>query len=67
MKIVVNGVEMEVQKGATVSSLLDILEESDRTDMLVEINHQFMHARVYDSIGLEEGDNIEIIHMATGG
>lgn len=67
IRIVVNGIKMEVQSGTTLFILLDVLEKSDRTDMLVEINHQFIHDRAYNSTGLEEGDNIEIIHMATGG
>ncbi len=67
MKIFVNGVQMEIQSGTTLMSLLDSLEKSDRTDMLVEVNHRFIHHKIYDATLLEEGDEIEIIHMAMGG
>ncbi len=67
MRIFVNGVQMEIQGETTLLSLLDSLEKSDRTDMLVEVNHRFIHNKVYESTRLEEGDEIEIIHMAMGG
>ena len=67
MRIFVNGIQMEMQGGTTLLSLLDSLEKSDRTDMLVEVNHRFIHNKIYESTLLEEGDEIEIIHMAMGG
>ena len=66
-KIVVNGQEIKVMRGMTVCELLDLLKESYRSDMLVEINNRFIHEKIYDSTMLQEGDCIEIIHMAMGG
>lgn len=67
MKIVVNGIDMEVPAGTTVSTLLRIIEESHTPDMIVEINHRFIHAQAYETILLKEGDRIEVIHLAMGG
>ena len=66
-RIFVNGVEMEIPEGINVSTLLEILQESRTSDMIVEINRRFVHTQTYDTTRLKEGDRIEIIHLAMGG
>jgi len=67
LRISVNGVETEVPPGTSVSRLLEIVQESRTSDMIVEINHRFVHAEAYDRTMLKEGDRMEIIHLAMGG
>ncbi|NIO04842.1 MAG: sulfur carrier protein ThiS [Proteobacteria bacterium] len=67
MKIFVNGVETEVPPGTNVSRLLEIVQESPTSEMIVEINRRFVHAETYDRTMLKEGDRMEIIHLAMGG
>ncbi len=67
LRVVLNGVPMDVQSGTTVAALLELVNESNRPDMLVEINHRFIHTNSYPSTLLHDDDQIEIIHMAMGG
>ena len=67
MRIYVNDFEMEVPHETTISRLLNIMEESYTVDMIVEINHRFVHTKEYDSIVLAEDDRIDIIHLDMGG
>ena len=65
--IFVNGTEKEVPEGITVAGLLEILEETSIAELLVEINKQFVRMKTYDTTRIEEGDRIEVLHMAVGG
>ncbi|MDR3568500.1 MAG: sulfur carrier protein ThiS [Syntrophobacteraceae bacterium] len=67
MKIIESGSELEVPSGCTVEKLLAILGEDGRHDMIVEINHVFVHAKDYSCAQIREGDQIELIHLAFGG
>jgi thiamine biosynthesis protein ThiS len=67
MKITVNGFEMEVSHGTMLQTLLDILEETVRPDIIVEINRKFVHVKDYDGTFLSEGDRVEIIYLDMGG
>ncbi len=67
IKITANGLELEVPRGTTVGEILDILEETLRSDVIVEINHKFIHLKEYGQITINEGDNIEVIHLEMGG
>ncbi len=67
MRIFVNDFEMEVPHGINVSRLLEILEESYTADMVVEINHRYIHTKDFNSTVLADNDHIDIIHLAMGG
>ena len=67
VKVIVNGMDLEVRKGTPLSELLDRMEETGRSDLLVEINNRFIHEKAYGSVVVQEGDEIEIMHMAVGG
>jgi sulfur carrier protein len=67
LKVLVNGMETEVPSRATLYTLLRTTEEPHGPDMIVEVNRRFIHLEAYDSTYLEEGDSIEIIHLAMGG
>ena len=67
VKVIVNGMDLEVRRGTQLSELLDRMEETGRSDLLVEINNRFIHEKAYASVVVQEGDEIEIMHMAVGG
>lgn len=67
MKIVANGLEMEVPHGTTLQQLLDILEEPIRHDIIVELNHKFVHLKDYAATPLGEGDQVEVVYLEMGG
>ena len=67
MKITASGMELEVPAGSTIESLLDILGEAVRQDMIVELNRRFIHTRDYSNTIVNESDVVEIIHLAFGG
>ncbi len=67
MKITASGAALEVPSGCTIEKLFGILGESARHDMIVEINHVFVHAKDYSSTVIREGDEVEMIHLAFGG
>ena len=67
MKIMASGMELEVPAGSSIEKLLDILGETVRQDMIVELNRRFIHRRDYSTTIVNESDIIEIIHLAFGG
>ena len=67
MKIIESGSELEVPSGCTIEKLLNILGEEARHDMIIEINHVFVHAKDYSSTVIAEGDEVELLHLAFGG
>ncbi|MGA3113072.1 MAG: sulfur carrier protein ThiS [Syntrophobacteraceae bacterium] len=67
MKITASGMELEVPAGSTVETLLNILGETVRQDMIVELNRRFIHVRDYSTTIVNEGDMVEMIHLSFGG
>ncbi|MBV6506696.1 MAG: hypothetical protein ILNGONEN_02277 [Syntrophorhabdaceae bacterium] len=67
LKIIVDGIETEMLEGTTVSRLLEILEEPLKSDLIIEINRRFVHAKDYSNRVLKGGDSVEIIHLDIGG
>ncbi len=67
IKITANGFEMEVPRETTLEKLLDILEETVRPDVIVELNRKFVHLNDYSATFLKEGDDVEVIHLEMGG
>ncbi len=67
MKITASGMELEVPAGSTIERLLDILGETVRQDMIVELNRRFIHVRDYSTTVVGEGDIVEMIHLNFGG
>ncbi len=67
MTITSSGIELEVPAGSTIEKLLAILDETVCHDMIVELNHRFVHVRDYPATIVNEGDIVETIHVAFGG
>ena len=66
MRITLNGREREVAAGATVALLLEDLGLA-ASRLAVERNGRVVPKPDYPSIGLEEGDVVEVVHFVGGG
>ena len=65
MRLVVNGVEREVE-AATVAAVLEALEYEDAT-VATALNGEFVPKRARDATPLKDGDRIEILAPRQGG
>ncbi len=66
MRILINGFQEEIESGATVVDAIERWEEPD-VNLIVELNHRFVHPGQYGDTLLKEGDRLELIHPAFGG
>ncbi len=66
MQVFVNGFPEEMENGATVAGAIERWEEHDM-NLIVELNHRFVHRDRYRSTVLKEGDRLELINPAFGG
>jgi sulfur carrier protein len=66
MRLTVNGREIELPDGATVSTLLAALALS-ATRVAVERNQEIVERRSYDETALADGDLVEIVTFVGGG
>jgi thiamine biosynthesis protein ThiS len=66
MQLTINGMPVEAPEGATVRQILDSEHEPSR-HVLVEVNGQYVPARLYHERVLTQGDRLEIILPAFGG
>ena len=66
MRLTIDGLDQETPDGLTVEGLLVWLGEP-RHELIVEVNHRFVHPGNYQSLGLNPGDRVELIHAAFGG
>jgi thiamine biosynthesis protein ThiS len=64
--IKLNGKEQEIKNGLTVSDLL--LKWKVRPELVtVEVNETILQKLDYDSIKIQEGDNVEFVFYMGGG
>lgn len=66
MKVRVNGKDMEIEEGITLSGLLERLGITVR-GIAVEVNREIVPKSGYREKKLNEGDRIEIVRMVGGG
>ncbi len=65
--LMVNGAPRELEPGSTVAGLLSSLQIDPRL-VVVEHNRTILRDRdAYDSLDLNQGDVIEIVHFVGGG
>ncbi len=65
--LMVNGAPRELEPGSTVAGLLNSLRIDPRL-VVVEHNRTILRDRdAYDSLDLNQGDVIEIVHFVGGG
>ena len=66
MKITVNGEEREVEAGATVAGLLELLELKPER-LAVELNRRIIRRADWGRTALNDDDRVEIVHFVGGG
>ena len=65
--LTVNGAQRELARNSTIASLLGSLEIDPRL-VVIEHNRSILRDRDgYTSLGLENGDVVEIVHFVGGG
>ncbi|MEK8132266.1 sulfur carrier protein ThiS [Paenibacillus filicis] len=66
MKLVINGENRDVNDIATVADLLAFYKLEQKI-LVVELNRNIIERDTYASTGLQEGDQLEIVHFVGGG
>ena len=66
MPIFVNGVEMSIEPGTTLTGLLAQTGLSPDA-VVVELNTEIVDTAAYDATGIKNGDKIEILRFVGGG
>jgi thiamine biosynthesis protein ThiS len=66
MRVTINGFIEELPEGSTIGEVIARNQEFE-VHMIVELNHRFIHQKDFDTMMLEEGDILELIHAAFGG
>jgi sulfur carrier protein len=68
MRIYLNGEELEVPEGITISELIKSLNLQVReVGFAVAVNEEVVPKSKYKSYKLSEGDRVEIVHLVGGG
>ncbi|WP_420447110.1 sulfur carrier protein ThiS [Candidatus Palauibacter sp.] len=66
IQIQVNGRERDVPAGTSVATLLQDLGLDGRT-LVVELNREIIRRPEIESVRLEAGDRVELVHFVGGG
>ncbi|MEO5622608.1 MAG: sulfur carrier protein ThiS [Dokdonella sp.] len=66
MKIVLNGIERDLDAATSLTQLLESTGYGERR-IAVEINREIVPRSRYDACLIENGDHIEIVHAIGGG
>jgi len=68
MRLYLNGEELEVPEGTTISELIKSLNIQVReVGFAVAVNEEVVPKSKYESRKLSEGDRVEIVHLVGGG
>jgi sulfur carrier protein len=68
MRLYLNGEELEVPEGITISGLIKSLNIRVReVGFAVAVNEEVVPKSKYESHKLSEGDRVEIVHLVGGG
>ena len=66
MKIYLNGEDINLEHSITVEKLLE-LYNIDKNKVAIERNMEILNRSEYQSVSLNEGDKLEVIHFIGGG
>ncbi len=66
MWVIINGFKESIPEKASVAQVIYSSREFE-AQMIVELNHCFIHQKDYETTFLSEGDVLELIHPAFGG
>jgi sulfur carrier protein len=68
MRLYLNGEELEVPEGITISGLIKSLNIRVReVGFAVAVNEEVVPKSKYESHKLSDGDRVEIVHLVGGG
>jgi sulfur carrier protein len=68
MRLYLNGEELEVPEGVTLSELIKSLNIQVReVGFAVAVNEEVVPKSKYESHKLSDGDRVEIVHLVGGG
>jgi len=68
MRLYLNGEDLEVPEGITISGLIKSLNIRVReVGFAVAVNEEVVPKSKYESHKLSEGDRVEIVHLVGGG
>jgi sulfur carrier protein len=68
MRIYLNGEELEVPEGTTISELIKSLNIQVReVGFAVAVNEEVVPKSKYEGYKLSEGDRVEVVHLVGGG
>lgn len=66
MQITVNGMEMELEAGASVLDLLSVRELDPKT-VVVELNKDIIVSDKFAETEINDGDHLEVLRFVGGG
>jgi thiamine biosynthesis protein ThiS len=66
LTLTVNGAPRRIPGPATLADLLSLLDLDPRT-VVVELNRAIVRRPELDGVGLQEGDEVELVHFVGGG
>ncbi|HEY9282954.1 MAG TPA: sulfur carrier protein ThiS [Pyrinomonadaceae bacterium] len=66
MRVTVNGEPREVEAGATVARLVELLALAPER-LAVELNREVLRRARWPEAELKDGDRVEIVHFVGGG
>ncbi len=66
MQVSVNGQTQQIPEHTSMSTLLDLLDLSERR-LAVEINNELVPRSTFADHRLNDGDRVEIVHAIGGG
>jgi thiamine biosynthesis protein ThiS len=64
--IIVDGFEESVPGGTTLARVIDI-HQAQHKDLMAEVNGRFVYPKDYETTVLQQGDRVELVHLAFGG
>jgi sulfur carrier protein len=67
VKVIVNGSETELPKGATVAALIDRLEVPGGRGVAVAVDAEVVPRGEWERHALGEGDRVEVLRAIQGG
>jgi len=66
IRVRLNGKERELDAGHTLTSLIESLDLHPGM-VVVELNREIVERESYKSVGVADGDSIELVHFVGGG
>ena len=66
MRVIIDGIPEDIEAGLSLGRLVEERGE-DSHDLIVELNHRYIHRQDLATTIIQEDDEVEIIHPAFGG